>query len=79
MSTKAERCAHRNANVALDASVGRVVEIALRIRVLVVDRRRNKLLVDSQRADRSLKSASGAEEVTCHGLGGRHIVLLGLL
>src|SRR5262245_28621795 len=48
--------------------VGHVVEIALGIRVLVVDRRRNDAVVDGERADRRLEAPGGAEQVARHRL-----------
>ena len=61
--------AYLNRGRALD--VRDVVEIALRIGRLVVDRGRNHLMPDREHGDAGFEAAGGAEQVPGHRLGRR--------
>src|SRR6266550_3762904 len=59
--------------------VRHVVEVALRIGRLVVDRRWQDAVLDDQRADRCFQSAGRAEKVARHRLGGADGELVSLI
>src|SRR5687767_4924819 len=77
MPTKAEAVAEYRCNLAIDAIVRSVVQIELRVRILVVDRRRDHSVSHHQGADDELDCAGGAKHVTRRGLGGADIDLRG--
>src|ERR1035438_3990115 len=59
--------------------VGNVIQVAVRIRTVVIDRRRRYLIADGEYRDTSLDSAGAAEQVPGHRLGGTHRHLVGVL
>ena len=61
MSAEAERVRKRDLDVGLPRLVGHVVEVALRIRVVEVDGRRQQAPIDGEDAGRGLDCARGAE------------------
>src|SRR5436305_11286058 len=63
VSAESEAVAERDLHVATHRAIGRVVEIQLGIRVLVVDRRRNDAVAHRQSADDELHGSRGAEHV----------------
>src|SRR5690242_1842516 len=67
VTPEAEAVAQHAANRAMGRGVGRVVEVELRIRRLIVDRRRDDAVANRQRADDELHRAGRAEHVTGHG------------
>ncbi len=60
----------------LRAAFGHVVQIAVRIRVFEVNRRRRDLIADRQHGEDRFDSASGAEQMPGHRLGRTHRKLL---
>src|SRR5947207_14630399 len=69
MPTEAKTVAENSVDFPLDANVGCVVEIELRIGVLVVNGRRNDAVADHHRADHGLYVHRGAEHVSSCRLG----------
>src|SRR6185503_5399678 len=69
VAAEPEAVAQDGAHFALLGGVGRVVEIELGIRRLVVDRRRYDAVARGERADDELHGARGAQHVAGHRLG----------
>src|SRR5713226_3127842 len=57
--------------------VGDVIEVADRVKIFVIDGRRQDLVVQRQDADTGFEAARAAQQVTGHGLGGAYGHLLG--
>ena len=79
VTAETEGRAHRHADLAVDTDVRRVVEVELRIRILVVDRRRAVTLLDRESRERRFDGAGRAEAVTVERLRGGDVDLLRLL
>src|SRR3970040_128390 len=77
VSADPERVGHHGVDVSLTRLVGDVVEVALRIGMLVVDRWRDGTTVDRQHASNELHRPGRAEQVAHHGLRGTHGYLPG--
>ena len=69
VSAEAEVVRDRDVDLAGLRDVRRVVEVAIGIRVLVIDGRRDHARVDGHHAGGRLDAAGGTQEVTGHGLG----------
>src|SRR5215207_4154392 len=69
MAAEAHGVRQGHTHICLARVVRDVVEVALRIRVRVVDRRRKNPVADRERAHDRLDSARGTEHVTHHRLG----------
>jgi hypothetical protein len=78
MSAEAEGVGNGDADVGLAGFVGDVVEVALGVWRVVVDRRRQHALVDRERAEGRFDGAGGAEAVPGRALrrGGRRLCAL---
>src|SRR4029077_17440548 len=72
VAAKAERGAQCEINAGLATGVGDVVEVALRIGLFQVDRRRHELVVYGHNRDHRLNGTGGAEQVPVHRLRRRH-------
>src|SRR5664280_3853666 len=59
--------------------VGYIIQVAVRIRKFVVDRRRRHLIADGQHGDARLDSARAAQQVPGHRLRGTHRYLVRML
>src|SRR5438552_1613288 len=68
-AAEAERVAQGVAELGRTGGVGRVVEVALGVGVLVVDGRRDELVLERESGDGGLGRAGGAQEVSGHRLG----------
>ena len=83
MTTKAEGVAETSTNLALlglvECEVQIVVNLWVVIALLVVDRGRNDVVLDSQYSNHSLYCASGTQQVTGHRLGRRNVQLEGCI
>src|SRR6202140_4261594 len=72
VAAKAERGAQCEVDASLATGVGNVVEVALRIGLFQVDRRRHELVMYVHNRDHRLNGAGGAEQVPVHRLRRRH-------
>src|SRR5487761_217015 len=70
VAAKAERVRDRHLDLNLARRVGDVVEVALRVGLIQVDRGREHATVQGQHAGRGLDRAGRAEQVAVHRLGG---------
>src|SRR6266849_3953207 len=70
VAAETERVRQGHLDVGLARLVGHVVEIALRVGVVEVDRGRQQAAIDREDAGRRLDGAGGAQQVTVHRLGG---------
>src|SRR2546423_213666 len=77
--TEAEAIAEDRVYFAFDGGIGRVVEVELGIRMMIVDRGRNDAIADDERADHSLHRAGGPQHVSGRGLGRADVHLLRLV
>ena len=66
MATETKRGAHGRANILRHTDVWRIIEIALRIGVLIIDRRRDEPFIDRQGTDRSLQRPRRTEQMAGH-------------
>ncbi len=66
-------------NLPLAGLIGRVVEIALGIGIVQVDRRRNQAVAQRQNGEHQLHAAAGAQQVAQLALGARDAQLAGVL
>ena len=71
MAAKPETVVERDGNFPLAGGVWGKVQIALVLRIVKVDGRRNDAAVDSQGAGDAFHCARGSEQMAGHGLGGR--------
>src|SRR5581483_705741 len=69
VAAEPEGVGERRANVAFPGLVRRVVQIALRVGVFMVDRRMKNFALQSERAHNRLDRARGAQAVADHGFG----------
>ena len=69
MSAKPEGVGEGDVHVSPAGVVGHVVEVALWVGMLVVDRRRHNAIPDGEHRDDGLDPAGCANEVPGHGLG----------
>src|SRR5579864_3590050 len=69
---KPVRRAQREVDASAAATVGHVVEVALRVGLVQVDRRRYELVTNGQNRDDRLDRAGRAEQVPVHRLRRRH-------
>src|SRR5579864_31136 len=72
VSAEAERRAEREIDRRFAPLVGHVVQVALRIGLVQVDRGWRVLVVNGHNGDDGFDGARGAEQVAVHRLGGRH-------
>ena len=72
MAAEPERIRQHRVDSLRARDVGYIVEIAVRVGVLVVDRRRQTTLQDRFDANDRFDRAAGADQVTGHALGRRH-------
>src|SRR5487761_1041575 len=79
VTAKAERVRDHHLEVNLARLVGDVVEVAVRVGLIQVDRGREQPTVQGQHAGRGLDRAGRAEQVAVHGLGGADGELLRVL
>src|SRR5256714_3220593 len=77
--TEAEAIAEDRVYFAFDGGIGRVVEVELGIRMMIVDRGRNDAIADDERADHSLHRAGGPQHASGRGLGRADVHLLRLV
>ena len=68
-SAEAERILDGDIDAHFTRSVCAVVEIAGRILIENIDRRRRDLFMDSEDGEYRLKASSATKQVSCHGLG----------
>src|ERR1700756_2250690 len=69
-AAKTERIRESVIHGGLARNVGNVVEITVRIRLFLIDRRRQGLIAQRKNTNAAFKAACAAEEMTGHGLGG---------
>src|SRR6516165_6494196 len=71
-STEAKRVGQGVLKLGLAGSPGNVVQVALRVRMLVVNGRRDDLVTKGEGEDASLESPGPSQQVTRHGLRRTH-------
>src|ERR1022692_1374406 len=76
---KAETVRQRMVDLHGTRLVGNVIQVAVRIRTIVIDRRRRHLIADGEYRDAGLDSAGAAQQVPGHRLGGTYRHLVGVL
>ncbi len=76
MTTEAKAVAHRIVDLALDRLVGRVIQIAVGVGSLIVDRGRNRLRFDRLAQDHRLDAAAGTERMPKRTLGAADLGLV---
>src|SRR3954462_10159212 len=70
LSAKAERVGTGDIDLCLTRGIGDVVEVALGVGVLIIDRRRADVVADGQNAGDQLDRAGGGDQVAHHRLDG---------
>src|ERR1035437_3087397 len=73
MAAESERVAEHHVHAPRHRLVRRVVEVALRVRRLVADRRRNDVVLDRERAEDELDGARRSQHVAGGALGGTDV------
>src|ERR1700694_2306811 len=76
---KAERIRQRILDLHLPGMIGHIVEVALRVRELVINGRRCDLVAQSQHGDASLQASRATQQVAGHRFRGTYGQLVGML
>src|ERR1700674_240080 len=79
VAAEPERVREGHLGVRLASLVGDVVQVALRVRVVQVDRRRQQTAVEREHARGGLEGAGGAQQVTVDGFGRADRELVGVV
>ena len=79
MSTKTRVVAHHILGIARLSLIDDIVQVTITIRIFVIDCRRNCTRSKYLAASSGFNGSSGPKQMPCHGLGGTHFQLIGMV